>query len=90
MHRTLEYDLSPMGSRPGAYIDNLLSRSNVIDLVLNLDDRVSAVFELNELSKEPLVVSRMKPRAWLIENIGNATERGADSGTEAQALQLSI
>jgi hypothetical protein len=86
----LKHYLSTVSASTRAYVDNLFSSPDIIDLMLDLNDGVAAFFKFNELIEEALIVGRMQPSAWFVKDIGNSTQRGADGGAKPKTLELSI
>ena len=72
------------GARP--QIDHMVGLANRIFVVLHHDHRVAEIAQVRERIEQALVVALMQADRWLIENVHDADQPGADLAREPDAL----
>src|SRR5690606_35760909 len=73
----------------GSEVDQVVSRSHRLLVVLDDDQGVAEVAQVEERLQQPRVVARMQTDRWLIENVQHTRQAAADLGGQADALRLS-
>ena len=87
--RPLEEELSAEAAGAGTQVDDVVRRLDRLGIVLDHDDRVSAVREAPQDREEPPRVHCVQADRGLVENVESPGQRAAERGGEADPLGLS-
>ena len=72
----------------GAYVHDAVGGQHGVLIVLYDNQSVAQIPEMLQRAKKLIVVPLMQPDAWLIQNVGDAYQAGADLGSQADPLGL--
>lgn len=86
---TGEYNFAPMYSSVGTDIDDIVTLSHDIFIMLNHNYRISDGGETLQIFDEHPVIPRMKPNRWFIEDVDNPFESRTDLSSESYTLRFS-
>ena len=79
-------NFSPVDTRSWAEIDDMVGRTHGVLVVLDHQERVTAVSKISQDAKEFLIVAGMKTDGGFIEDIENALKVGAELGGQTDSL----
>ena len=75
------------GSRPD--IHNIIRRPHRILIMLHNKNRISQIPQVKQSRKQLVIVPLVKTNTWLIQNIGNSHQTGANLSCQTDSLSLS-
>ena len=88
LQRALGHHLSPVDTRPGADVHNVVGGADGVLVVLHHDEGVADVPQVAQGGDELVVVPLVQPDAGLVQDVEDPHQGGADLGGQADALAL--
>src|SRR5215211_1867492 len=88
LDRPGDHDLTTVLTSAGADVDCPVGGSDGFLVVLDDDQRVAEITQSDQSLDQPPVVPLMQPDAWLVEDVQDANEPGADLGCQPNPLRL--
>ena len=85
---TLIYHLAPQPASRGADVDEVISGTDNLLIMLHHDDGVTLRLQLSEYTDELIRIVRMEADAGFVEDVERPDEAAAQRGGQADALTL--